>query len=537
MKFIHGKTSIGRYELMFALDMGGMAAVYAGRLAGPAGFEKLVALKIVYPHLAAEESFINMFLDEARIVAGIRHPNVAEIYEVGQDDGVYFMAMELIEGHSLHAVARRVRERESSVSAELYADLVAKVCRGAHDAHELCDADGRSINLVHRDISPRNVVISYKGAVKLIDFGVAYAEERLTHTLNGTAKGKVGYMPPEYIRGEKTDRRGDIFALGVVLYNMLTSTQPYPGSNEGERIDSIINGRVVPPSAIVPDIDPWLEGIVLKAIHCAPEKRYATALEMAEELENYVRASEAVVGQEQLAALMMQLFEQEAKELQRKIRKYRKRHPKDWETPSVGSPVGSEKSLRERDDSTSTEVLTDSEVMFSEHGTLLERVEEAPRFSKKRKRSWLLAGVAVACLLIGLSAFVLSRQSGPSSGHATRQNVEQLISEARTSAQAKRVVSPPASQVAQTVRIRFDVADVGVRAALDGVPLAQETKDVVLRRDGTTHTIEFTRPGYFPKRITFEAAQDQSFVISLERMPSRSKAGKNGVKMLRNPFE
>jgi serine/threonine-protein kinase len=566
--FFHGKSHIGRYELMFSLDMGGMAAVYAGRLAGPAGFEKLVALKIIYPHLAAEEAFINMFFDEARIVARIQHPNVAEIYEVGQDEGVYFMAMELIEGQSLHHLAWRIFEQGIHVPTELYADIVARICRGIHDAHELRDADGKPLNLVHRDISPRNVLVSYKGEVKLIDFGVAYAEERLTHTQNGKAKGKVGYMPPEYIRDGIFDRRSDIFALGVVLYNLLTSVHPHPGDTEGEKRESILNGRVVPPSQLCPDLDPQLEVIVLRAIDKDPNERYETAQEMAEALEGYVRGSRTAVGGAPVAELMAKLFPEEADDFQKKLRQFRKRNPKAWDTPSAGTPTGPTHTGAHPDDASEQitgviqgdplALFTDSELVFGERNTLLERVEENPRASHGRKKPWLAMTVATTSVLLGLLALLLSRNQVPQAPlPATSpekevpwmdlQLPEPKPEEAATppmeaaSAPAG-IEAAPAPAAIETVRIRFELEDAEVEIFLDGVALAEGTREVVLRRDGITRTLEFKRPGFLPRRFTFEATVDQFLEVALQRAPSRQKSAKTDSSkeerpLLTNPFD
>src|SRR5512137_562086 len=200
-----GRTRIGRFDVIYPLSQGGMASVHVGRISGMAGFEKLVAIKVIHPNLASEASFVRMFLDEARLAAQIHHPNVGEVIEVGEDDGLYYMVSELIVGQSLRNVYRRAEALGREIPRPMSADICAKVCQALHEAHELKDGDGKPLGLVHRDVSPRNVLVSYNGFVKLIDFGIAFAQGRSSHTDAGKIKGKMGYMPPEQLRGEPAD--------------------------------------------------------------------------------------------------------------------------------------------------------------------------------------------------------------------------------------------------------------------------------------------------------------------------------------------
>lgn len=265
-----------------------------------------------------------MFLDEARLAAGIHHPNVGEIFEVGEDDGMFFMVGELILGKDLRKLARRANNRGVAIPHCLFAEILSKVCLGLHEAHELTDMSGAPLNLIHRDISTRNILISYKGYVKLIDFGVAWAHGRLSHTAVGSTKGKIGFMSPEQLRGEKLDRRADIFALGVVLYMITTNDHPFPGQSEGERLTKILTGDFIHPQKNNPDIDDEMTAIILKALAHDVNQRYATAAEMGDALTLYAKKHGVARGAADLAELMDKLFKKDLERHNQRIREHRK---------------------------------------------------------------------------------------------------------------------------------------------------------------------------------------------------------------------
>jgi serine/threonine-protein kinase len=316
---------IGRYELVDVLGKGGMASVYVGRLAGPAGFEKLVAVKIIHPHLLDEREFVSMFLDEARIAACIQHPNVAAITEMGEDDGLLYMVGELVQGESLRAVMRRAREERALLPPGISAYLVAKVCDGLHAAHELTDGAGRPCHIVHRDVSPQNVLVSYGGHVKLIDFGVAQARDRITHTQTGTIKGKIGYLSPEQLRGQPLDRRSDVFSAGVVLYQLLTGTHPFPGESDLQRLDRIARAEFTPPRELEPSVPPALERVAVRALARDPADRFPTAAAMAQALGEANRETGERIGATRLAAMMKWLFSREMADRAKRLEDGRER--------------------------------------------------------------------------------------------------------------------------------------------------------------------------------------------------------------------
>jgi serine/threonine-protein kinase len=321
--FLAEQVRIGRYDLIYRLGSGGMAAVFVGRLAGLAGFERVVSVKIIHHHLADSKKFINMFLDEARMAASIHHPNVVEIHEVGCDRGTYFMVGEFVHGPDLGRMLRRFEDNGKLPPPQYAAYIAAQVCMGLHAAHETRDKDGHPLNLIHRDVSPNNVLISYDGFVKLIDFGVAWARNKLAHTESGALKGKIGYISPEQILGQAVDRRSDIFSVGVLLYIMSTLSHPFPGKSDAERLNKIISGQIQPPSEIRSDVHPGIERIILKAMAASPADRYSNAQEMAEDLTSFIVSIGETVKPQELGKLVSTEFEKEKPVHEASLKAYR----------------------------------------------------------------------------------------------------------------------------------------------------------------------------------------------------------------------
>lgn len=270
---------VGRYELLAPIASGGMASVWAARMRGPRGFKKLVAIKTILPHLANDPQFETMFLDEARIASEIVHPNIAQVFDLGEQDGVLYLVSEWIDGETLAMLRRRVEERGDEVPVPVALRLMGDVCAGLHAAHELRDDEGRSLEVVHRDVSPQNIVVSDAGAVKVIDFGVAKALHRaLGQTVAGKLKGKVKYMAPEQARGLQVDRRADIWSVGAVLYHLLAGRVPYDADNPLAVLDRLL--ARTPPPTLPSHVPISVSQIVMKALQHEPNDRYQTATDM-----------------------------------------------------------------------------------------------------------------------------------------------------------------------------------------------------------------------------------------------------------------
>ncbi len=296
-------TRLGRYELLVPVARGGMARVWAARLNGQRGFQKLVALKTILPHLAREKQFERMFLDEARIASGVHHPNVCEIYELGEENHTLYLAMEWVSGESLARLLRSTGNAEA-LDPRVVARVVADACAGAHAAHELTDDDGRQLGVVHRDLSPHNILLTADGVAKVADFGVAKALGQLHDaTSAGQLKGKLAYMAPEQITGGAVDRRSDVFSLGCVLYEATTGHRPFRGDGDHQVMHAVLKGEFPPPSSIIRGYPPELERIVQRALSPQAILRYPTAERMRFALEEFL-ARGSLVTQSNVAQLL-----------------------------------------------------------------------------------------------------------------------------------------------------------------------------------------------------------------------------------------
>ncbi len=279
---------LGRYELIARIADGGMAEVYLARQLGPMNFQKLVVVKKIHPHLARQKEFIGMLLDEARISALIKHPRVVDIYDLGVARGTYFIAMEYLSGQPLTNVITRGRVR-SPLDVYSTARIVADAAEGLHAAHNLKTLSGRALELVHRDVSPSNIVVLYDGSVKLVDFGVAKARGRITETDGNQIKGKVGYVSPEQIMENPTDRRSDVFSLGVVMWEALALRRLFDAESEAGKLKQILDGVPLPPSAHRPEVPYELDKICLRALAVKPDERFQSAGDMQIAIESFLR--------------------------------------------------------------------------------------------------------------------------------------------------------------------------------------------------------------------------------------------------------
>jgi hypothetical protein len=297
---------LGRYELIARLAVGGMAEVYLARHGELTGFKTLVVVKKVLPHLAENPEFISMFLDEARIASLLDHPNVVRIIEVGRAENDYFLAMELVQGKPLGSLIRRSIDRNQLLDPKLAALIIAHTAAGLHHAHGVSDAEGHPLGLVHRDVSPKNILVSFEGGVKVIDFGIARAMGRISQTNTGGMKGTVGYMSPEQAKSEPVDRRADVFACGVVLWETLCGKRLFRKDNDLATMRALIYDPIPRPSTVT-KVPAMLEQITMKALNRDPEQRFQTGLELALALERYIGQAGGA-STSHLGALMREYF-------------------------------------------------------------------------------------------------------------------------------------------------------------------------------------------------------------------------------------
>jgi len=302
----------GKYYLLERINVGGMAEVFKAKTVGVEGFERIVALKRILPSIAEDEEFITMFIDEAKIAVQLQHANIAQIFDLGKVDDAYFIALEYVNGRDLRGIFDDVRKIGQRMPMSQVCYLVMQLCEGLDYAHNKRDAQGRDLNLVHRDVSPQNVLVGYEGEVKLIDFGIAKAAGKASKTQAGILKGKFGYMSPEQVRGLPIDRRSDIFALGIVLYEMLTGERLFIGESDFSTLEKVRNVEIIPPSSFNGEIPEKLERIVLKALEKNVEDRYQNAIDLHDDLQLFMHSVGQFASRKDLSAWMKRTFASEA---------------------------------------------------------------------------------------------------------------------------------------------------------------------------------------------------------------------------------
>jgi serine/threonine-protein kinase len=276
---------VGRYALYGEIASGGMATVHIGRLLGPVGFARTIAIKRLHPQYAKDPEFVSMFLDEARVAARIAHPNVCATLDVVATQGELFLVMEYLQGETLSRMIRAVRHRGEIIDPRIAVSVMAQTLHGLHAAHEAKSERGEHLHIVHRDISPQNVLVGRDGVTKVLDFGVAKAAGRFHTTREGNVKGKLPYMSPEQLRGQPVDRQTDVYAAAVCLWEALTSKKLFKGDNEGSVLEQVLFGPIDPPSRWVPSVPPQLDALVMRGLERDKTRRFATAREFALALE------------------------------------------------------------------------------------------------------------------------------------------------------------------------------------------------------------------------------------------------------------
>lgn len=294
----HSPRRVGRYVLYGELASGGMATVHFGRLSGPVGFSRTVAIKRLHPHFAKDPEFVTMFLDEARLCGRIRHPNVVPTLDVVTLAGEIFLVMEYVAGEALSRLLKAAAARSEPVDPRIAATIISSVLHGLHAAHQTKDEHGRDLGIVHRDVSPQNVLVGTDGVARVLDFGVAKAAGRMQTTREGQVKGKIAYMPPEQLSGQPVTRQVDVYAASVVMWEALTGRRLFDGETEAIVLARALEGAVLPPSTFNPRVGRELDALVLRGLSRDPQGRFGTAREMALAIEQTVGlASPSAVGE------------------------------------------------------------------------------------------------------------------------------------------------------------------------------------------------------------------------------------------------
>lgn len=453
-------ATLGRYDLLGTLGQGGMANVYLARMSGTAGFQRLFAIKVLHPHLANEEAFVQMLLDEARIAARLHHPNVVPIVDLGEQAGFHYVVMEYVEGFALSAVLRKSAERPPRLLIPLILDALS----GLHAAHSLTDEDGRPLNLVHRDVSPQNILVGSDGVARVIDFGIAKAESRINSTRPGELKGKLSFMSPEQLRTpEHVDFRSDVFSSGVLLWSALTGEQMFAGGSSAATLENILRMAIVPPSTVGLKPPAVLDAVCLQALERDLDRRTQSALEMEEALRAVAVENNLLGSRRDVAEWVRSTFADELKARRELVRRSTSRPAlgsahvsgtmaigEVWRGPnSEGSYPGRETTLTPSRMSASRmaeeaecEVIV-NESSHSSRSLLQTQVAFEHELSSGRRKLWFAAGFL---LLLGGLGGVWFGRSG--SGSAASASVAALPAPQLPPQPAHAELAPPAPKAA-----------------------------------------------------------------------------------------
>jgi serine/threonine-protein kinase len=485
--------SIGRHQVVGYIATGGMAELFLGK--EPSG--RPVVIKRILPHLARQGSFVSMFIDEARIGSMAKHPNLVEVYELGQVGTDLFLVMEYLVGENLAGLSRRLVKRGEKITYGLAAHLIAEVCDGLHAAHDLTDDAGHRLELVHRDVSPQNVFVTYGGDVKLLDFGVATAAHRLTQTASGQVKGKYAYMSPEQCRGEALDRRSDIFSLGTVLYELTTLRRLFKRPNELQVMKAICDEPIPAPTREVPDYPQSLERICTRALAREPNHRYESAAEMRNDLVAAVQEL-GLEGDphEALASKLARLFGDRVAEKRELLQRVRE-----------GGDLG-ELLKAEVDEGVDVPLVSNVSATPLSAVRVPSQGETKPtRRTRARRRLMVVLAIAV---LAGATFGVLLRMRAHDAGPAAAP----ADAGPRIDYQVTAVDEPPVKP--QLVTVSIDTTPPGATVLVDGEERGVTPVDVRVAKGNKALAIELRAPGYHSMSQQVMPDKDQRLVLSLQ---------------------
>jgi serine/threonine-protein kinase len=500
----------GRYSVIASLGQGGMANIFLAVMSGPAGFNKLLVLKVLRDDLETNrDDLASMFLDEAHLAARLQHRNLVQTYEFGEIGGRYHITMEYLEGQSLRALQQRIAPAGLPLAEELY--ILAETARGLHYAHELKGFDGVPLGVVHRDISPQNVFVTYAGEVKLLDFGIAKTAgaERLTQV--GVIKGKVDYIAPEQVRGEGVDRRADIFSLGAMLWEAITKDRFGGGTKvmEVTKFHKRLTGGEPNVRAVRPDVPEALASILDRAVALDPNRRFATAEEFADSIETYLETLAAQPNEKSLAELLARTFADQRERLRKRVEHQIQRiQARD----RLSEPLRS--GARTLDLS-----LTMSGVVDLNAPTALNVRADLPTSSPAgattpRGASWRMPVIAASSLLLAIAAGSAVTQGRHNPPGATTQSAAAVGAVSRIARSVEATPAAPAPLVAErSVSLAVEVSPSTARVTLDGVSLPGLPFVGSFPSSSATHLLEVSADGFQTERQLVVFGQDQTIKI------------------------
>ncbi|MBN8228306.1 protein kinase [Corallococcus macrosporus] len=441
----------GQYVLVRKLAEGGMAEIFLAKLLGADGFERNVVLKRMLPTLSAIPDFVEMFRDEARLAAKLSHPHIVQIHELGFTDGCYYICMEYLAGEDFSTTLRLAGRRRQYVPLPVVLRVLIDAARGLHFAHTFTNEQGQPLHVVHRDVSPSNLYVTYQGQVKVLDFGIAKAESRLVQTRTGVVKGKYIYMAPEQAQGKEVDHRADVFSLGVSLYEAVTHVRPFSRENDLAVLNALLQGEFEKPRALRADLPEGLEAIILKAMAFKPEDRYATAEDFALALETFASDFQGgAAGAPALGTFLRQHFGEERVTEKTRIptlATLTAARPTDPEFAAIAPPVASPGTNTygqqvSRPSATGMRALTSQNKSAPAQAPAPEVVASAPP-AKPASRRWLAGVVGGVGLVLAGAAFVVARPGGSATGSTPPAPVQQAAAPVTNAAPPPAAVQQP----------------------------------------------------------------------------------------------
>jgi len=525
---------LGKYQLIAEIARGGMGVVYLAMIQGPGGFNKLVVVKELKPELVEEPAFLTMFLDEARLAARLSHPNIVQTNEVGNDGDRYFMAMDYLDGRGLDQIRRRSKVAGFGLSVPMHLRVVCDMLAGLDYAHKMTDFDGSPLNIVHRDVSPQNVFVTFDGQVKLLDFGIAKANDSMYETHAGVVKGKVSYMSPEQGRGWKVDARADVFSAGVMLWEALTGKRMREGKNEQEKLWALVSNEIPRASEIKPWVPPELDEICARAMAWNRDERYSNAGAMQSDLERYLVSTGMNVSAREVGSCVSELFREDRANTNSVIEAHiarlrggtaREKLPIiDVASRTVGSPTPSGERAMTRppfDPEPRTSPDTPS-ARVSDSGRALPSEPRRPVMPARRDLRPVvvtaIAGVVVGVVVI----FLVARMTHDASPVARTEPAPP------PPAAVVPAPPPPAAVVpAPPVRVQPTLVDVEIRVSpatatvsidgnvVDGNPYSKQYPI-----DAEPHHVRAAAPGYVAKSVSVAFNANVTLDLSLERLPA-----------------
>jgi len=516
---------VGRYELIHRLGHGGMATVYLGRALGTAGFEKLVAVKVIHPHLASEPEFVEMFLDEARIAARIHHPHVVEILDLGREDDVFFMVMEYVEGDTLASIVRELRKTGERLPLPVILQVVADACEGLAAAHDLIDPEGQPYHLVHRDVSPHNLLVGLDGRVRVVDFGIMKAAGKRSTTLTGQLRGKLPYMSPEQAKGHSIDLRTDLFALGAVLWELCAGERLFGGETDSEILAHVVDCNVRDIRSIRPDVPAEIVKVLERSLAVDRNLRYPSAQDMLRDLRLAMRAcTEPDDPRESLAGALERTC---GGRLEYVRAATRNRGIERGDKPHRSSSMDLAEAARAAANDAGSSQRTPIGPALSSARALREFPEmpttttTMPGSRARQWTAWILLPLVGAGVAIG----AITMQREPAAAPAMGQQLP-----AGPSMSAMVPGEPAAGETTRgaddaDVKWYFETDPRGAIVLIDGVRQDQPTPtSVELPRGDEPVIVRFERGGYQPLEVSLVPFGNQNLRYSLKAVPTPAKS-------------